>query len=92
MPVLSGTNSIILIKRSNKGENPDSILSELTLKGLNEYYSENIPETVLKNVHKELKLIKKLNYAPYFLTVYDIVMFAKKKGSFVKGVGLLQIP
>ncbi len=42
-----------------KGEDPDSILSELTLKGLNEYYSENIPETVLKNVHKELKLIKK---------------------------------
>ena len=70
-----------------KGENPDSILSELTLKGLNEYYSENIPETVLKNVHKELKLIKKLNYAPYFLTVYDIVIFAKKKGILCQGRG-----
>ena len=70
-----------------KGRDPDVILSELTFKGLNKYYSENIPENILKTVYKELKLIKKLNYAPYFLTVYDIVKFAKKRGILCQGRG-----
>ena len=43
-----------------KGENPDTILHELTFNGLNEYYAKNIPVKILKGVKKELLLIKKL--------------------------------
>ena len=70
-----------------KGENPDTILHELTFNGLNEYYAKNIPVKILKGVKKELLLIKKLKYAPYFLTVYDIVKFARSRGILCQGRG-----
>ena len=70
-----------------KGENPDTILHELTFNGLNEYYEKNIPVKILKGVKKELLLIKKLKYAPYFLTVYDIVKFARSRGILCQGRG-----
>ena len=35
-----------------KGENPDTILHELTFNGLNEYYEKNIPVKILKGVKK----------------------------------------
>ena len=42
---------------------------------------------ILKGVKKELLLIKKLKYAPYFLTVYDIVKFARSRGILCQGRG-----
>ena len=47
-----------------KGENPDTILHELTFNGLNEYYEKNIPVKILKGVKKELLLIKNSNMLP----------------------------
>ena len=42
-------------------------------------YPQGIPAKVRSSLAKELKLIAKLNYAPYFLTVHDIVKFARSQ-------------
>lgn len=50
-------------------------------------YPEGIPEAVTKQIHHELKLIAEREYAPYFLTVHEIVKFAKEKGILCQGRG-----
>src|SRR3954462_393552 len=50
-------------------------------------YGAEIPEKVQKLLHDELALIEELKYAQYFLTVYDVVAFAKSKGILCQGRG-----
>ncbi|TIR43885.1 MAG: error-prone DNA polymerase, partial [Mesorhizobium sp.] len=50
-------------------------------------YPAGIPEEVLRRIGSELALIERLNYARYFLTVYDIVKFARSKGILCQGRG-----
>ena len=57
-------------------------LEDLTWAGARERYSldrypEGIPGHITERLHDELKLIAKLDYARYFLTVYDVVLFAR---------------
>jgi error-prone DNA polymerase len=57
-------------------------LEDLTWAGARERYSldrypEGIPGHITERLHEELKLIAKLDYARYFLTVYDVVLFAR---------------
>ena len=59
------------------GETPQSWLTELSWKGAKWRYPEGIPETVGKTVNRELALIGKLDLARYFLTIKDIVDFAR---------------
>jgi error-prone DNA polymerase len=40
-------------------------------------YGERVPEKALALMHEEFTLIRKCGYAPYFLTVHDIVRFAR---------------
>ena len=42
-------------------------------------YPHGIPEDVAKRLHDELALIAKLDYARYFLTVHDVVAFARRQ-------------
>ncbi len=42
-------------------------------------YPEGIPDDVAKRLHNELALIAKLDYARYFLTVHDVVAFARRQ-------------
>ncbi|AKI02404.1 DNA-directed DNA polymerase III PolC [Hoeflea sp. IMCC20628] len=62
-------------------------LEKLTAIGLKKRYPEGTPEKVLKAIAHETKLIKKLDYAPYFLTVYDIVRFARSQKILCQGRG-----
>jgi error-prone DNA polymerase len=62
-------------------------LEEITWKGAREHYPGGIPDKVRVTLEKELRLIKKLDYAPYFLTVHDIVDFAKQRGILCQGRG-----
>jgi error-prone DNA polymerase len=48
---------------------------------------ENIPEPVKALIAKELALIAELDYARYFLTVYDVVRFAKERAILCQGRG-----
>ncbi|WP_422372457.1 error-prone DNA polymerase [Hoeflea sp.] len=62
-------------------------LERLTAIGLKRRYPDGAPEKVLKAIAHETDLIRKLDYAPYFLTVYDIVRFARSEGILCQGRG-----
>jgi len=62
---------------SGDSPTPQIELDRLTWIGAGERYPEGVPEKVQKILRHELELIGSLNYAPYFLTVYDIVRFAR---------------
>jgi error-prone DNA polymerase len=66
---------------------PQQALEKLTWEGAVERYPEGLPDKVSGNLNHELRLIKKLDYAPYFLTVNAIVRFARSKGILCQGRG-----
>ena len=69
------------------GHTPDEELAHLTWMGAAGRYPNGVPDKVRTQVTYELELIAKLNYSPYFLTVYDIVDFARKRGILCQGRG-----
>ncbi len=50
-------------------------------------YPEGLPQKVLRAIKHELDLIRTMKYAPYFLTVFSIVRFARSKGILCQGRG-----
>ncbi len=66
---------------------PQQALEMLTWEGAAERYPEGLPEKVRGNLQHELRLIEKLDYAPYFLTVNAIVRFARSKAILCQGRG-----
>jgi DNA polymerase-3 subunit alpha/error-prone DNA polymerase len=69
------------------GEAPDARLARLARAGLADRYPGGAPDRVRAMMAHELALIAKLNYAPYFLTVRDIVAFARDRGILCQGRG-----
>ena len=69
------------------GHTPASHLRELTEAGLRARFAQGVPQHVRKLVEHELALIAKLGYEPYFLTVCDIISFAKGRGILCQGRG-----
>ncbi|WP_421944290.1 error-prone DNA polymerase [Pedobacter sp.] len=69
------------------GRTPQEELTYLSWKGAREMYGENIPEKISANINYELAFMEQMNYASYFLTVYDIVKFARSKGILCQGRG-----
>jgi error-prone DNA polymerase len=67
--------------------NPQDALTHFTYEGAARRYSQGIPDKVRANLEHELQLIAQLQYAPYFLTVYDIVRFARSKNILCQGRG-----
>ena len=66
---------------------PQETLERLTATGLQARYPDGAPQKVLSALEHELGLIRKLDYAPYFLTVYDIVRFARSQKILCQGRG-----
>ena len=67
-----------------KGKTAQQHLEDITWAGADDRYPrdkypEGIPPDVEKRLHDELKLIAKLDYARYFLTVHDVVSFARRQ-------------
>ena len=62
-------------------------LEDLTWAGAKARYPSGIPEKIRATLAKELVLIERLNYAPYFLTVHDIVKFADSRSILCQGRG-----
>ena len=62
-------------------------LRRRTLEGAKIRYPEGVSEAAAKQIDHELKLIAELEYAPYFLTVHEIVKFAKGKKILCQGRG-----
>jgi len=69
------------------GETPQQTLERLTWAGAAKRYGEAVPPDVVKRLHHELRLIGQLDYAPYFLTVEDIVRFARSQDILCQGRG-----
>jgi error-prone DNA polymerase len=69
------------------GSTPDGHLAELVAAGCRVRYPAGTPPKVAETIAKELKLIAALDYARYFLTVNDIVRFARSRGILCQGRG-----
>jgi error-prone DNA polymerase len=69
------------------GKTPAQHLRELTEAGLEKRYPGGVPETVRNQAEKELDLIAELRYEPYFLTVHDIVRYARGQSILCQGRG-----
>jgi error-prone DNA polymerase len=70
-----------------EGLTPQSHLEHLTWYGARWRYPRGVPEKVEAALRKELTLIAELRYAPYFLTVHDIVEWARSNGILCQGRG-----
>jgi len=66
---------------------PTSYLRELTEHGLRERFPGGESPKVREQLEKELALIAELHYEPFFLTVYDVVRFARSTGILCQGRG-----
>ena len=71
----------------NNGETPQKRLERLAIEGLNWRYPSGAPQKVQSMLNHELNLIGKLKYEPYFLTVHDIVTFARSRNILCQGRG-----
>lgn len=66
---------------------PNDRLRKLTEQGLDWRYPDGVPLNVQNLIEKELRVIRELDYARYFLTVYDVVAFARSKNILCQGRG-----
>jgi error-prone DNA polymerase len=66
---------------------PQDALAHLTHEGALRRYSGNVPKKVRDSIAHELALIAERKYAPYFLTVHDIVRFARSQNILCQGRG-----
>ena len=62
-------------------------LEQAVREGARERYPSGVPAPVETQLERELAIIARLGYAPYFLTVYDLVRFAKSSGILAQGRG-----
>jgi error-prone DNA polymerase len=69
------------------GMTPQQHLAELAWQGAAEKFANNIPHKIRKQIEHELALIEQLNFARYFLTVHDIVHFARSQEILCQGRG-----
>ena len=70
-----------------QGQTPTSWLRHLTEEGIHRRWPEGISSRARDLIENELKLIAELEYDSYFLTVQDIVDFARRQGILCQGRG-----
>ena len=68
-------------------ESPAQCLRRLTAVGAGERFPEGVPEPVQTQLNYELALIEELQYEMYFITVHDIVRFARAQKILCQGRG-----
>lgn len=69
------------------GETAMSYLRRLVKQGVLLRFPQGVNNTILETIEKELQLIEELDYPSFFLTIHDIVMFAKNHGILYQGRG-----
>src|SRR6516162_8241058 len=69
------------------GKTAQQHLEDLTWAGAAKYFPDGIDATLRATLRKELDLIAELRYAHYFLTVHDIVRYARSQGILCQGRG-----
>ncbi len=66
---------------------PQEELTMLAWLGAKQMFGDVVPENIITNIKHELAFIKQMNYASYFLTVYDIVRYARSQNILCQGRG-----
>ncbi|MCO5129904.1 MAG: error-prone DNA polymerase [Xanthobacteraceae bacterium] len=69
------------------GKTAQQHLTDLTWAGVARYFPQGIDDGLRATLNKELALIAELNYAHYFLTVHDIVQWARAQNILCQGRG-----
>jgi error-prone DNA polymerase len=69
------------------GQTPSTYLAKLTFDGARDRYPDGVPEKVHDLLERELAIVKDLKYEAYFLTVWDLVCFARSRGILCQGRG-----
>ncbi len=69
------------------GRTPQEELTFLAWKHARERFGDSIPDKTAHAIEYELSFIGQMNYAAYFLTVYDIVRFARQQKILCQGRG-----
>ncbi|WP_156257026.1 error-prone DNA polymerase, partial [Sandarakinorhabdus oryzae] len=69
------------------GYSPQGWLETLTLTKAREKWPDGVPPKLMALLAEEFRIIAKAGYAPYFLTVHDIVAFAQSRGILCQGRG-----
>jgi len=64
-----------------------SWLRHLVQQGIKQRYPKHPPQKIHRSVERELTLVSELNYEHYFLTVHDIVRYARSQGILCQGRG-----
>ncbi|WP_163378935.1 error-prone DNA polymerase [Cyclobacterium sp. SYSU L10401] len=72
---------------SSEGRSPQEELELRTWEGARGSFGEQISEALRNTIRQELEFIARKDYASYFLTVYDLVRFARKRGILCQGRG-----
>jgi error-prone DNA polymerase len=70
-----------------KGLSATEYLRDLTEAGIRQRWPDGIKAQLRQQIEHELQLITDLRYESYFLTVYDIVQFARSEGILCQGRG-----
>jgi error-prone DNA polymerase len=66
---------------------PQAALEAFAREGALRRYPKGVPASVTRAIAHELSIVTELGYAPYFLTVHDIVRFARARGILCQGRG-----
>ncbi len=69
------------------GKTATAHLRELTEAGVRHYWPDGEPAKVRQQIEHELAVIAELRYEPFFLTVHDLVRFARSRGILCQGRG-----
>ncbi|MEC9092352.1 MAG: error-prone DNA polymerase [Planctomycetota bacterium] len=69
------------------GKTPMQFLRELACRGAKDRYPDGVPVQIEGQIEHELKLIEELRYEAYFLTVWDLVRFARSRDILCQGRG-----
>jgi error-prone DNA polymerase len=69
------------------GRTPDEHLAALAWEGAATRFPQGVPDNVRETLEKELSVVAQLNYARYFLTVHDIMHYARSQDILCQGRG-----
>ena len=72
---------------TSEGRTPQEELTHLAWQGAREHFGDEVPEKISTAINYELNFIEEMNYASYFLTVHDIVRFARQQDILCQGRG-----
>ena len=72
---------------TTEGRTPQEELVKLTWEGAKGHFGDTIPPKIKATIDHELRFIHQMNYASYFLTVHDLVRFARSQEILCQGRG-----